>query len=299
MITDFGQLVKGAASGEPRRAIVLLPSTPDTLRGALLAQERGAVSCTLIGQVDYIRALASEAEIDLSPLTLIDAVDQESAARQAFYLCRRQQAALLAKDGMDIQHFLSAVLDPEEGLRAGRLLSGVSVFERRNGQRLLLVTDGIMVVSPGLNARIAMVENAVTVARKIGIDAPHVALVAATENVNPKSQFSVDAAQMTVMARRKQIAENAVLDGPLGFDNAVSGHAAQVKGVASEVAGQVDIVVTPDLEAGNLLVKTLSTLCSLPALHLLVGGHVPILLCSACEDPPTWLTGLALAALSS
>ncbi len=299
MITDFGQLVERAASREPRRAIVLLPSTPDTLRGALLAQERGVVRCTLIGQVDHMQALASQAEIDLGPLTLIDAVDQESAARQAFHLCRKQQAAVLAKDGMDIQRFLSAVLDREQGLHTGHLLSGVSVFDLENPRQLLLVTDGIMIVSPDLDARITIIENAVTVAHRLEIDLPHVALVAATENVNPKSQSSLDAAQITVMAQRKQIAAGAVVDGPLGLDNAVSARAAEVKGIASEVSGKVDILVTPDLEAGNLLITTLSTLCRLPALHLLVGGHVPVLLCSACDNPTTWLTGLALALLSS
>lgn len=299
MITDFGRLVERAASGDPRRAIVLLPSTPDTLRGALLAQERGVVRCTLIGQVDRMQALANQAELDLSPLTLIDAPDEDTAVCQAFHLCRRQQAAVLAKDGMDTQRFLCAVLDREQGLRAGQLLSGVSVFDLTHPKQLLLVTDGIMVVSPSLDARITMIENAVTLAHQLGIDQPHAALVAATENVNPKSQFSIDAAQITVMARRKQIAAGAIVDGPLGFDNAVSAHAAEVKGIASEVSGKVDILVTPDLEAGNLLVTTLNTLCSLPALHLLIGGRVPVLLCSACDDAKTWLAGLALAALSS
>lgn len=299
MITDFGQLIKRAASDEPQRAVILLPRTPDTLRGALLAQEHRVARCTLIGQVDRMQALARDAEIDLSPLTLIDAVDKESAARQAFHLCQRQQAAVLAKDGMDTQRFLSAVLDHEQGLRTGDLLSGVSVFDLEDPGKLLLVTDGIMIVSPDLDARIAMIENAVAVAHQLEIDLPHVALVAATETVTPKSPFSIDAAQITVMARRKQIAAGAVVDGPLGFDNAVSAHAAEVKGIASEVSGKVDILVTPNLEAGNLLIATLSALCRLPALHLLVGGQVPILLCSACDGPTTWLNGLALATLMS
>ncbi|HUT20714.1 MAG TPA: phosphate acyltransferase [Anaerolineae bacterium] len=294
MITDFEQLVERAASRGPRRAIVLLPDTPDSLRGALLAQERGVARCTLIGQVGHIQALASQAEVDLSPLTLIDAPDRESAARQAFHLCRKQQAAVLAKDGMDIQTFLSAVLDREQGLRTGQLLSGVSVFDLQEPEKLLLVTDGIMVVSPHLDERIAMIENAVAVAHQLEVGLPRVALVAATETVNPKSQFSVDAAQITVMARRKQIV-GAIVDGPLGFDNAVSAHAAEVKGIVSEVSGQVDILVAPDLEAGNLLIATLGTLCRLPALHLLVGGQVPVLLCSAGDDATTWLAGLALA----
>jgi phosphotransacetylase len=299
MITEFRQLVERAASGDPRRVIVLLPSTPDSLRGALLAQERGVAHCTLIGQVDHMQALAEQAELDLSSLTLIDVPDKDSAVCQAFHLCQRQQGAVLAKDGIDTQRFLSAVLDREHGLRAGGLLSGVSIFDLTHPEQLLLVTDGIMVVAPNLDARIAIVENAVAVARQLGIEQPHVALVAATENVNSKSQFSVDAAQITVMARRKQIAAGAIVDGPLGFDNAVSAHAAAVKGIVSEVSGKADILVTPDLEAGNLLVTTLNTLCDLPALHLLVGGRVPILLCSACDDATTWLTGLALAVLCS
>lgn len=294
MITDFEQLVEHAASRGPRRAIVLLPDRPDSLQGALLAQERGVARCTLIGQVGHIQALASQAEVDLSPLTLIDAPDRESAARQAFHLCRKQQAAVLAKDGMDIQTFLTAVLDREQGLRAGQLLSGVSVFDLPEPEKLLLVTDGIMLVSPDLAQRIAMIENAVAVAHQLEVELPRVALVAATETVDPKSQFSVDAAQITVMARRNQIV-GAIVDGPLGFDNAVSARAAEVKGIASEVSGQVDILVAPDLEAGNLLIATLGTLCRLPALHLLVGGQVPVLLCSAGDDATTWLAGLALA----
>jgi hypothetical protein len=283
MITDFGQLVERAASRGPRRAIVLLPSTPDSLRGALLAQERGVARCTLIGQ------------IDLSPLTLIDAVNKESAACQAFHLCRRQQAAILAVDGMDIQSFLRAVLDKEQGLRTGRLLSGVSVFDLEDPDKLLLVTDGIMVVSPDLDGRIAMIENAVEVAHELEIELPRIALVAATESVNPKSQFSVDAAQITVMARRKQIAAGAIVDGPLGLDTAVSARAAEIKGISSEISGEADILVAPDLEAGNLLITTLATLCRLPALHLLVGGQVPVLLCSAGDNAAMWLAGLALA----
>jgi phosphotransacetylase len=294
MITDFGQLVERAASRGPRRAIVLLPDTPDSLQGALLAQERGVARCTLIGQVGHIQALASQAEVDLSPLTLIDAPDKESAARQALHLCCKQQAALLVKDGMDTQTFLSAVLDREQGLRTGQLLSGVSVFDLQEPEKLLLVTDGIMVVSPLLDERIAMIENAVTVAHQLEVELPRIALVAATETVNLKSQFTIDAAQITVMARRKQIV-GAIIDGPLGFDNAVSARAAEVKGIASEVSGQVDILVAPDLEAGNLLIATLGTLCHLPALHLLVGGQVPVLLCCAGDGAATWLAGLALA----
>ncbi len=296
MISDFPSLVARAAKTGPHRAVIVCPTEEASLRGALLAQEGGVAQCTLVGDVRHLRWLAQEHGIDISPLTLIDAPTEGGALRQALYLCNKRQADVLVNDGVDLHRFLTAILDRGEGLRGDGLLTGVSAFDVPDPARLLLVTDAIVIVSPDLEQRIAAIENAIRVAHQLGNDLPRVALVAATESVNPKSAFSVDAAQITVMARRHQIV-GAIIDGPLGFDNAVSAHAAQVKEVDSEVSGKVDILVVPDLEAGALLAQTLSTLCRLPAVHAIVGGRTPAVLWSCGDDARARMAGIALGAL--
>ncbi|MBN1640488.1 MAG: phosphate butyryltransferase [Anaerolineae bacterium] len=296
MIPNFDKLVERAAQSGPHNAVIVYPTAAIGLQSALLAQEAGVAECTLVGDVALLRQLAQEHEIDLSALTLIDASRPDGALEQALHLCNKGQADVLVNDGAELEHLLTAILDHRCGLRADRLLTGVSAFDLPDPGTLLLVTDGIMLVSPDLEQRIAAIENAVHVAHRLGSDLPRVALVAATESVNPKSAFSVDAAQITVMARRHQIG-GAIVDGPLGFDNAVSAHAAEVKGIDSEVAGKVEILVAPDLESGALLVQTLSALCHLPAAHAIVGGRAPAVLWSCDDHAQSRVAALALGAL--
>jgi len=215
-------------------------------------------------------------------------------------MCTDGRADLLVNDGASLRLLLPAVLDPEVGLRSGRLLSGVSVVEPLQGalpqERLLLVSDGLMVVAPDLTQRIGIVENAVAVAHRLQIGAPRVALLAANEAVDPRSPVSVDAAQITMMSLRKQI-QGAIVDGPLGFDNAISLHAAQVKGIVSDVSGQVDILIAPDLESGNLLLKTLVYLCRARAVNVIAGGKAPLLLSLPDDDAETQVYKIALGVL--
>jgi phosphate butyryltransferase len=298
MITNFAQLIQRASATGPRRVAVVLPSSVESLRSAAMAHKRGLAQCTLIGDVAHIRALAGTEAVDLSTLTLIDEPGCQGALQQAMHLCRVEQADVLVNDGAALHPFLVALLDRQSGLRDGSLLSGVSVFEWKESRRLLLLTDGIMVVSPDLGQRIGIVKNAIHVAHRLGIELPHVALVAATEMVNPKSQVTVDAAQITVMARRNQI-EGAVVDGPLGLDNAISARAAEVKAIVGDVPGRADVIVAPDIEAGNLLLKTLSSLCQVPVVHAIVGAKVPIVLWSPHEDVERRLAAVALGVLCS
>jgi phosphotransacetylase len=298
MTIDFAQLLERASAADPRRVVIVLPRSIESLRAAAAAYERGLAKCTLIGSVTALRELADEAELGLASLTLIDEPKEENALRQAIHLCRKAQADVLVNDGAEIDTLLSALLDRQNGLRADALMSGISAFELRTPRRLVLLTDGIMVVAPDLEQRVAIVNNAIRVTRRLGITLPRVALIGAAETVTPKSQFSVDAAQITVMAKRKQI-EEAIVDGPLGFDNAMSAHAAEVKGIVSEVAGQVDVLVVPDIEAGNLLLKTLSSLCRLPTVNMVMGGKVPIVLWSPTEGVQGRLNGIAFGALCS
>ena len=298
MIADLAQLVAHAGSTAPRRIVIVWPDSAPGLRGAAQAREQGLGKCTLIGDVAAIRALSGQENIDLSSLTLIDEPDAENAMRQAIHLCRREQADVLVNDGVPLHRLLPALLDRQNGLRAGAWLSGVSVLEMQAPRRLLLLTDGILNVSPDLEQHIGIVNNAVHVAHRLHVELPRVALLAATEMVNPKSPFSVDAAQITVMARRNQI-KGAIVDGPLGFDNAISSRAAEVKGIDSQVAGQVNILVTSDIETGNLLLTTLSSLCRVPVVNVVVGAKVPVVLWSPHEDAQRRLAATALGTILS
>jgi phosphotransacetylase len=298
MIADLNQLVAHAGSAAPRRIIILWPNSAQGLHSAALVRERGLGTCTLIGDVAEIRALSDQEGIDLSTLTLIDEPDIESTVCQGIHLCRKEQADVLVNDGVPLHQLLPALLDRQTGLRVGAWLCGVSVFELQAPRRLLLLADGIVNVSPDLERHLGIVRNAVRVAHRLHIERPHVALLAATEMVNPKNSFSVDAAQITVMARRNQI-KDAIVDGPLGFDNALSSHAAEVKGIDSQVAGQVDVLVTSDIETGNLLLTTLSSLCQVPVVNVVVGAKVPVVLWSPHEDTQRRLAAAALGAVLS
>lgn len=299
MITCFAQLVEQASAASLRHAVIVHPTTADSLRGANLVQERSVAQCSLIGDAAAVQTLAVEHSISISGLTLIDEPDSETAIRRALHLCHQGEADLLVSgDGTPPFLLGAALLDQSQGLPNGSTLSGVSVVELESPNRLLLVTDGWMVVAPDLEQRIGIVENAVRVAHRLGIETPRVALVSAAETVNPKSPSTVDAAQITVMAQRRQI-RGAIIDGPLGLDNAVSASAAEAKGISSTVSGRVDILVTPDIEAGNLLVRTLSTLCMTPLANVVVGGKVPVVLWSPEEDADARLVGLALGVLCS
>jgi phosphate acetyltransferase/phosphate butyryltransferase len=296
MVHNFDELVRLAASTGPHRPVIVSPTEAETLQGALLAQQKGGAACTLVGDVRSIRTLAAEHTIDLSSLSLIDAQTDEAALRQALHLCRKEQADVLVNDGIKLHRFRRAITQGKEGLCGEGMLTGLAVLYAPGLKRLLMITDPVTGGAPTIEQRIAAIENAVHVAHRLGNERPHVALVGATESVNPKSAFSVDAAQITVMARRHQI-QGALIDGPLGFDNALSAHAAEVKGIESEVAGQVDILVAPDLESAALLVQTVTTLCRLPAVHAIVGGQTPVILWPCGQDAETRMVALALGAV--
>jgi phosphotransacetylase len=298
MITSLEQLIGAAASRGRRRALFVLPTGETLVSAAAASQERGLTSCTLIGDAGRIAALAGSAGIDAAAFELIDQPDEERAVEEALSLCRAGEADVLVSGGTPLRVLLPAMLDGETGLRAGRLLSGVSVVEPRGFGRLLLLSDGLLVVSPDLERRIGIVENAIHVAHRLGIEFPRVALLAATEAVDPKSPVSVEAAQITMMSRRRQI-EGAIVDGPLGFDNAISAHAAQVKGIDSDVAGQVDVLIAPDLESGNLLLRTMACLCRAQVLDAIVGGRVPLLLSPPGGSVPMQVAQVALGVLLS
>lgn len=300
MIARFAQVVETAFAMGPRRVAVLWPCLGSSLRGFALAQERGLAQCALIGDRDRILESAGREGVSFPSPQIVHEPSEEGAIRAALAMCAAGHADLLVNDGASLRLLLPAILDPAIGLRSGRLLSGVSVVEPLQHalpqDRLLLVGDGLMVVSPDLTQRIGMVQNAIDVAHRLQIDVPRVALLAASEAVDPKNQVSVDAAQITMMSLRKQI-QGAIVDGPLGFDNAISLHAAQVKGIVSDVSGRVDILIAPDLESANLLLKTLVYLCRARAVNVVVGGKAPLVLSLPDDDAEAQVHKIAVGVL--
>ncbi len=279
MITRLEQLLHRAA-GALRRVAVICPCHGPAIEGASLAQERGVAQCTLFG------AAGGGGE----GLACVTALDPEEAISKAI----SWGAEVLVNVGAPLRLLWPAVL----GLRRDGWMSGVSVVELPGRERLLLLADGLLVVSPELEQRVSIVENAIGVAHALGMERPRVALLAATESVNPRSRVSLEAAQITMMNRRGQI-KGAVVDGPLGFDNAVSARAAQVKGIVSDVAGRVDVLIAPDLEAGNLLLKTLTHLCGGRAVNAVVGGRVPVVLTAPDDEAETCAAAIALGVILS
>ena len=286
MIANLTQLIQAAAQKGPSRFVVVPSATQEGLSCAALVHSQRLGRCTLIGDLE-----TQEEQADLSTVEHIHEPNPQQALRQAVQIVKEGQADVLVVDQLPWYQ----VLPELQGQRSGPLC-GISVLARSDPERFLLVADSYVLSAPTLEERIGIVHHAVDVAHRLGIELPKVGLVAAAETVNPKSQFTLDAAQITVMGQRKQIV-GALIDGPLGFDNAVSAHAAEIKGIGGPVAGQADVLITPDVEAGGLLVQTLSAICRLTALHVIVGGAVPVVLWQPEQDAQTRLATVALGVM--
>lgn len=286
MIANMTQLIQAAAQKGPSRFVVVPGPTQDGLACAALVRSQRLGHCTVIGNFEV-----QEDQPDMSALEQIHEADPQRALQRAVQLVGEGQADVLVVDQLPWYQVL-----PELQEQRGGPLCGVSVLARSDPERFLLVADSYVLTAPTLEERIGTVYSAVDVAHRLGMDLPKVALIAAAETVNPKSQFTLDAAQITVMGQRKQI-KGALIDGPLGFDNAVSAHAAEIKGIGGPVAGQADVLITPDVEAGGLLVQTLSAICRLTALHVIVGSLAPVVIWQPEQDAQTRLAAIALGVM--
>jgi len=236
--------------------------------------------------------------VDPSIFDVIHAHDSREAVRKAVESVAKGDASLLMKGKVKTAEIMSEVLKEEYGLRTGRLLNMVSVFEIANYPRLLIVADAGMVISPTLEQKVDMIHNCVLVAKVLGIKMPKVAVVGAVETVNPKMPVTIDAAALAKMYDRKQI-KDAIVDGPLALDNAVSEKAAKHKGIESEVAGKADILILPDIEAANIFYKSLVFLAGAKVASTIVGARVPVVLTSRADSDETKLLSIALTVLVS
>ena len=284
-----------AQGGAPLRCAVVHPVDALSLQGALLAAQRGLIEPVFIGPRERIEAAAREGDVDLSRWTVEDVPHSHAAAARAAQAAATQEVALLMKGSAHTDELMHAVL-AEPALRTGRRMSHVFRFDIPTYPKPLLVTDAAIHVQPTLDDKVDIVANAVTVAQVLGVARPKVAILAAVETVAAHMPSTLDAAALCKMADRGQI-RGALLDGPLAFDNAVSPEAVRIKGIASPVAGDADVLVVPDLEAGNMLAKQLEYFAGAAGCGVVVGARVPIALTSRADSAATRAASAALAVL--
>jgi phosphate acetyltransferase len=274
----------------------VFPTDGDTLAAVAAAARDGIIDPILIGPTVTMRAAAEAAAIDLSGFRLIDISDEASAARSAVELARDGTASMLMKGNLHTAAFLRAVVDRSRGLRGVRRISHVFLFDVPTYPKPLLVSDAVVNIAPRLAEKVDICCNAIDVAHAVGIEEPRVAILSAVEVVDPAIPSTLDAAALCKMADRGQIT-GAVLDGPLAMDNAINVPAARSKHIRSPVSGQADILIMPNLEAGNILYKNLTYLADADAAGVVVGARVPIILASRADPVRTRIASVALASI--
>jgi len=292
----FRSLLARATSGKPLPTAIAYPCDEVSLVAAIEASERGLIEPILVGPTALINETAHAHGLDISAFRIVDAVDTHDAAAKAVALVKDGQAKLLMKGALHTEDLLHEVMRAGSGLRTGKRLSHVFVLDVPTYPRPLLVTDAAINIAPTLEDKISIVQNAIDLAHMLGVEMPRVAILAAVETVNPLMQSTLDAAALCKMADRGQI-KGGLLDGPLAFDNAVSAAAAAQKGIVSPVAGLADILVVPNIEAGNMLAKQLTFLANADAAGIVLGASVPIILTSRADDDRTRLASIAIAAI--
>jgi len=250
----------------------------------------------LIGDRPIIVEVAQDHNIDISRMMTIHEPDVRTAAKKAMELVAMGHAQLAMKGKVETGDFLRAALDRETGLRLGKLLTHVGIFEIPDFDRLLFVSDAGVVVAPTIEQKIEIVRNAIEVAQALGIEQPKVAILAATEMVNPKIPNTLDAANLSKMAERGQI-KGGIVDGPLALDNAISSESSEIKGITSPVAGHADILILPDIEAGNVLAKAITYFAHGRMAGVVVGARCPLIVASRSDPHETKLVSMALGVL--
>jgi len=293
-VKNFTQLMSLAQERGPKTVVVAAAAQEAVLLAVNEAEELGIADVLLIGDQSEIERIGRNNDVDLGRLDIIHEPDPIQAARQTMRLINKGRAQIAMKGAIQTADFLRAVLDRDIGLRTGRLLSHVAAFDIPGFDRLILISDAGVIVAPTLHQKADIVRNAIDVAHRLGIIRPKVALLAATEIVNPKIPATVDAAALSKMADRKQIV-GGIIDGPLTLDNAISESASTVKGIESPVIGKADILIAPDIEAGNILAKGIIYFAQAYMAGVIIGARVPIILPSRSDTHEAKLIALSLS----
>lgn len=280
----------------PVPTAVAHPCESTALSGAVEAASRGLIVPLLVGPAAKIAETAAEAQLDISKLEIVDAPHSHAAAAKAVELVKQGRAEILMKGSLHTDELMSAIVSREGGLRTGRRISHVFIMDVPTYHKVLIVTDAAINIAPVLEDKVDIVQNAIDLAVSLGLEKPKVAILAAVETVTSKMPATIDAAALCKMAERAQI-KGGVLDGPLAFDNAISTQAAETKGIKSAVAGDPDILLAPDLEAGNILAKQLTFLANADSAGMVLGAKVPVILTSRADSVRSRIASCAVAKL--
>lgn len=292
----FDRLLEKAAALPAIPTAVVAPEEPNSLGGAILAAKHTLITPILIGDRAKIEAAAAELGEDISGFELVDVAGHEAAAAAGVAMANAGKAQAVMKGHLHTDELLHHVFKREGGLRTKRRVSHVFVMDVPGMSHLLMVTDAAINIAPVLEEKVDIVQNAIDLAKALGVETPRVAVLSAVEMVNPKIPSTIEAAALAKMADRGQI-KGGLVDGPLAMDNAIDMGAAKTKGITSTVAGQADILLAPNLEAGNMIAKQLTFLAHAEAAGLVIGTSCPVILTSRADDDKARLASCAVAAL--
>lgn len=292
----YDRLIERAKALPPLTTAVAHPCDESSLTGAVDAARMGLIAPLLVGPSARIKEIAEKFKIDLSGLEIVEAPHSQASAARAVELVREGRAEALMKGSLHSDELMGAVVQRETGLRTARRISHCFVMDTPGHPDALIITDAAVNIAPTLDEKVDIVQNAIDLAQALGLAEPRVAVLSALETVSSKVPSTIEAAALCKMADRGQIT-GGILDGPLALDNAISAEAASIKKIRSPVAGRANVLVAPDLEAGNMLAKSLSFLAGADAAGIVLGARVPIMLTSRADSVTTRLASCAVAAL--
>ena len=292
----YETLIKRATALAPLPTVVAHPCDEASLKGVVEAAAARLIAPILVGPAVRVRKVAKDCRLDISAFELIDAEHSHAAAAKAVALVREGRGEALMKGSLHTDELLSAVMQRDSGLRTGRRISHVFIMDVPTYPEVLFITDAAVNIAPDLETKRDILQNAIDLARSLGSKEVRVAILSAVETVTPKIPSTLEAAALCKMTDRGQIT-GALVDGPLALDNAINPEAARIKGIKSAVAGRANILLVPDLEAGNRLAKNLTFLANADAAGIVLGARVPIILTSRADNVRTRMASCAVAAL--
>jgi phosphate acetyltransferase len=292
----FNNLIKAAQKHPPTKTAIAHPCDQVSLESAVKAAALKLIDPILVGPGQRIRSVAAENKLDISKFEIVDASYSNESAAKAVALVRQGKAETLMKGSLHTDEVLAEVVKRDTGLRTSRRISHCFVMDVPNHDQPLIITDAAVNIAPDLKSKVHITQNAIDLAHALGAKEVRVGILSAMETVNPDVPSTLEAAALCKMADRGQIT-GAVLDGPLALDNAISLEAASIKKISSPVAGRANVLVVPDLEAGNMLAKSLSFLANADAAGIVLGAKVPIILTSRADEEGARLASCAIALL--
>lgn len=283
MITSFKELETTAKKNESKRVVLAMAEEADALKAISQAAASDIIIPILVGNKSSIEKTAADAAVDISSFKIVEADGEKACAVKAVELIRNGDGDCLMKGKTATATILRAVLDKENGLRGSGIMSHVAILNPPTYHKLLVITDSALNIAPDLKEKTSLIENAVSVSKKLGVEIPKVAVIGAVEKVNSAMPATLDAAALSKMADRGQI-KNCLIDGPFALDNAISKKSCEIKGINTEVGGDADVLLFPDIEAANIFYKSIAYLTDYPMAGLLVGAEVPVILTSRSDN---------------